>query len=582
MTQPIGSWLFDISYPYRSVLVTHRAKGLRVLGWLMAATVLVATVIRVIAYQNTPALALATGLSLVDYSTRWILVTAFVVGMMVVMIALLNRGQYGAGFVVYITILFVIVALSTLIRSTTPEYWLLFLSLPLVAAGVFGDRRSFVIVTVLVISFALCAYPVTQSGIIAIANTAPFSLLEVMVVALVTLSINALTLALGLSAQRALQREFVQMNASVDALADFAKVTLAIGSLDDIFTDTVELIREKMGYHFAQIFVTEPQTNLLVLRARSGVNPVQIASNRQRITSSDAHIFNRVMSEAVSRRVALAHAATDRVAWLPTTKAQLIIPIMRGTQVSGVLDVQSADPEAFRLENTRTLETVALQLAFSIREAALAEQLRAVSEQQRANAKAQSLTDADQRPARPSSEGALQGRLERALGFDWHNGMMVANTAVTPAQHRALTNAMPETFEDGDERGLTVPILLRGQPLGALEFRVKRSTGWNSRQIELARVIAQRLALALDNLRLFEQAQITANRERVASQLSARLQTRTDVDSLLGMATETLQVALGATRTSIRFGSLDLPDAAPTLPATGTNGQHQQGSNDTP
>lgn len=582
MTQPIGTWLFDITYPYRSVITTYRAKGLRRLGWLLVATVIVATVNRLLVYPNTPGLSVSAGLSPAAYSARWILGATFVVGTLAAMMLLLNRGRYAAGFVVYIIILFVTALLSALVRSSVPEYWLLFLSLPLVAAGVFGDRRSFVIVAILAVLCALCIYPLTQSGIITITNVAPLSLLELMATAFVTFFINAVTLAFGLSTQQAIQREFVQVVASVNALTDFTKVTLAPGSLDDIFTDTVELIREQMGYHFAQVFVIEPKTDLLLLRARSGVNPVQIASNRQRITPSETHVFNRVMRDAAPRRIALTDSTDDRITWLPTTKTQLVIPIMRGTQVSGLLDVQSADPDAFRTENINVLEMVALQLAFSIREAGLTMQLQAASEQQTAAANAQRLTEAEQRPSRNVSEGALQGRLERALGFDWRNGVVVANTAITPAQNRALTNAMPETFDDGDEQGLTVPILLRGQALGALEFRAKRSTGWNSRQIELARVIAQRLALALDNLRLFEQAQITANRERVASQLSARLQTRTDVDSLLGMATETLQEALGATRTSIRFGSLDLPEATPSLSGTGTNGQHQQGSNDTP
>jgi GAF domain-containing protein len=154
----------------------------------------------------------------------------------------------------------------------------------------------------------------------------------------------------------------------------------------------------------------------------------------------------------------------------------------------------------------------------------------------------------------------LQGRLERVFGFDWHNGTILPNTTVSTAQRRALNNAMPETFQEQGEHGLTVPIMLRGSVLGVIEFRAARATGWNSRQIELARVIAQRLALALDNLRLFEQAQIAAQREQIASQLSARLQSRTEVDAVLALATEAFQEALGATRASIRFG---VPEPTP-------------------
>jgi GAF domain-containing protein len=73
----------------------------------------------------------------------------------------------------------------------------------------------------------------------------------------------------------------------------------------------------------------------------------------------------------------------------------------------------------------------------------------------------------------------------------------------------------------------------------------------------LARVIAQRLALALDNIRLYEQAQSIADRERIANQVAARLQAKTDIDALVDAAAQSFQQALGATRTTIR---LNLPE----------------------
>jgi len=70
----------------------------------------------------------------------------------------------------------------------------------------------------------------------------------------------------------------------------------------------------------------------------------------------------------------------------------------------------------------------------------------------------------------------------------------------------------------------------------------------------LAQVISERLALALDNLRLFEQAQVIARREQLASQIGANLQAKTDIDSLVTVAAEAFQEALGASRTNVRLG----------------------------
>jgi GAF domain-containing protein len=140
------------------------------------------------------------------------------------------------------------------------------------------------------------------------------------------------------------------------------------------------------------------------------------------------------------------------------------------------------------------------------------------------------------------------------------------NSYMSSALERAMSNSMPELIQDGADQVLTVPIVSRGQRLGAMEFRAPNDKQWNNRSIELAHVIAQRLALALDNIRLFEQAQMIAHREQTASQVSAVLQSKTDLDALVATAADAFQQALGATRTSIRLG---MPEST-----SGQNGSH--------
>lgn len=58
--------------------------------------------------------------------------------------------------------------------------------------------------------------------------------------------------------------------------------------------------------------------------------------------------------------------------------------------------------------------------------------------------------------------------------------------------------------------------------------------------------MAERLALALENTRLFEQSQSQALRERKASEVSTALIGATDVRVVLNMAAEQFKDALGA------------------------------------
>jgi GAF domain-containing protein len=63
--------------------------------------------------------------------------------------------------------------------------------------------------------------------------------------------------------------------------------------------------------------------------------------------------------------------------------------------------------------------------------------------------------------------------------------------------------------------------------------------------------VAERLALALENTRLFEQTQAQAQRERKANEIASVLIGATDVRLVLNLAAENFKDALGAVNTHI-------------------------------
>ncbi|MBC7870636.1 MAG: hypothetical protein H7Y09_07330 [Chitinophagaceae bacterium] len=73
------------------------------------------------------------------------------------------------------------------------------------------------------------------------------------------------------------------------------------------------------------------------------------------------------------------------------------------------------------------------------------------------------------------------------------------------------------------------------------------------RQVEMAQNVADRLALALENKRLFEQSQSQAIRERKANEASGLLISATDVETAIKLAAESFNKALGAVNTHIHL-----------------------------
>jgi GAF domain-containing protein len=99
---------------------------------------------------------------------------------------------------------------------------------------------------------------------------------------------------------------------------------------------------------------------------------------------------------------------------------------------------------------------------------------------------------------------------------------------------------------------LALPVSLRGQTIGAIEWDIPRSA-YNENTLQLAHDLAARFAITADNTRLFEQSQRLASRERLVNEITSKLTQQTNVTQILQVAVKELGQALRVPQTSIRL-----------------------------
>jgi GAF domain-containing protein len=105
---------------------------------------------------------------------------------------------------------------------------------------------------------------------------------------------------------------------------------------------------------------------------------------------------------------------------------------------------------------------------------------------------------------------------------------------------------------------LTVPIKLRGEPIGVLEFfNEGHSNTWSQDEQNLVSTLADQAALALENARLFEDTQARAARERMINEITARIRASMDMETILHTTAEELARTLNLSRAHIRLGTAD-------------------------
>ncbi len=193
------------------------------------------------------------------------------------------------------------------------------------------------------------------------------------------------------------------------------------------------------------------------------------------------------------------------------------MPLRGGGRVSGVRDVQSVEPAAFTEEDVSVLQTLADQIALAIENARLLEESHRTLEE-----------------------------LERLYGERAREAWR-RMVAPRPAAYRytgvdvePLPAPVPLPGE-GDGRQLAVPIRLWGQSIGAVLLkRTEEQPPWSPEEQRLAEEIGEQIALALENARMLAETEERAARERLISEMTARLTRSLDVDALLDTAVREL------------------------------------------
>jgi GAF domain-containing protein len=230
---------------------------------------------------------------------------------------------------------------------------------------------------------------------------------------------------------------------------------------------------------------------------------------------------------------------------LPETKSEAALPLQAGTQLIGVLDVQSTLPEAFSDRDVNILNTLANQVAISIQNA------RSFSETRRALAEAENIYQ----------QFIQQGwkRISKELpnsGYRYSQDGTL--NALGEASKTELTSHDPELAFVSQERVtiLSIPIKLRGQAIGTMDIRsTELSRELDDDETAMIQATVERAALALENARLLEDSQRRATRERAIGEISSRISEKSEIDAILRSAAEELGKKLKDAEVTVEIGS---------------------------
>ena len=327
-----------------------------------------------------------------------------------------------------------------------------------------------------------------------------------------------------------------------ELISQISRRTATLLELDELLLQAVALIRASFEYFTVGILLVDGEH--LVLRA-STLPAVQAYSKKFRLKIGAEGICGHVAATGVPmlvgdvrrepRYVELSHEAR--------TLSELAVPVMRGDRVIGILDVQSAQLAAFSDDDIETQQTIADQLSSAIENARLYEETRRRAERlalvNRISAAAGSvlnlndLLDTVYREVTPIFEAdaffiALYDQREDVLDFRIQVdegsrepqmreplGSGLASRVVTERKpllvhdlDRSSPEGMrPEAWGSGKmpSSWIGVPMLIAERLIGVLSVQTYRSHRYDQEDLLLAATIADQVAVAVENARLYEE-----------------------------------------------------------------------------
>ncbi len=343
---------------------------------------------------------------------------------------------------------------------------------------------------------------------------------------------------------RTLETNVAQRARDIEATREIGQIISNIRDLDQLLQEVVELIRQRFTdvYH-AQVFLVDPLGEYAVLRNSTGEAGRKLLARGHRLAVGSQSVIGQVTFHgqaviALDTSTSKIHRANEL---LPDTRAELALPLRAARGIIGALDLQSKRAEAFTEADIQLFQGMADQLTIAITNARLfAEAQARVAEIEALNRRLIGQAWRDYAAARRQESLAASTDSENGRWSEWQRRAIETGDVVEQADDNLVTFA--------------IPISLRGEVIGAAEWDVPRAS-YNANTRQLAQELTSRLAIILDNVRSFDQAQRLAQREHLVSDIASKLNQQTDVSQILQIAVRELGQALHVPQTSIRLAA---------------------------
>ncbi len=320
----------------------------------------------------------------------------------------------------------------------------------------------------------------------------------------------------------------------LQTIAEISRYISTEKDLANLLPLITRIVSERFGFYHAGIFLLDENRKFAVLRAANSPGGQEMLEIHHRLEVGHTGIVGNVTASGTPR-VALdtdADSVYFSNKYLPDTRSEMALPLIARGTIIGALDVQSTMSNAFTDADVAVLSLLADQIAIAI------DNVRLLEETKNALTESQSIF-------RGYLAEAWQKKTSDSV-IGYHQSIS-GGSPITDPKFEPVQNT-----EAQEQATIAIPIRVRDQVIGVMNIRANtEGKTWEKDDIGVMEAVAERIGLALDNARLFEETSSRASRERLVSDITTKIRGTNDPQEMIKTAMEELQRVLGATRVEI-------------------------------
>jgi len=354
----------------------------------------------------------------------------------------------------------------------------------------------------------------------------------------------------------------------LQATAEIARAGSSILDPEKLLAEVVNRIQEgfsPMGVYYVGLFLLDETQQFAVLRAATGEAGQLLLKMGYQLEPSETSTVGWCIKHQQARIAPDVRENTVQLETLsmPHTRLELALPLCSRGDILGALSVQSTQEAAFSEADIAVLQTMADQVAVAIENARLFSQMGTVLEEVRVvqrhylaqewrkflAGRPVTRVDHTQSGTEPGDESFLRECRREALE---HGRTVTVDNFSEIEDEDEIGEPDEEVFTS--QAALVVPLKLQEQVIGTMTLHETHGRRlWMAEDIALAETIAEQVALTVERLRLLDETQRRAARERLIGEVTGHMRASLDMESVLKTAADEMYQALGLDEIVIRL-----------------------------